>query len=358
MRRAVLSCLALWLLAAVILPARLYAAEPASFSLQLSGTELMASEQTTVRVVGQHLSDVYGYEVKLSYDYAKLDFVRVDSGIEGFAIEPIIGKGEITFAATQLGTKQGRSGEVMLAAFVFEAVEEGEAAIALGSVKLVDSQSRSVDYTAGSANMPQATVEIKLEEDGEPTEPTEPGEPPFSDISGWAEAAIIEAYGQGWINGYADGTFRPNQDVTRAQFITMLVRAAGIEVPSEAQAQEQLRQYADAASIPQWAAGYLAAALEHGLLQGYSNNTLQADRKITRSELAVIGARALELATEPGAQSGFADREQIPAWAEPAVAAAQEAGLIQGRGNNRFAPLAHTTRAEAVTIVLAIQSLN
>jgi len=50
----------------------------------------------------------------------------------------------------------------------------------------------------------------------------------------------------------------------------------------------------------------------------------------------------------------FADQEQIPRWARTYVSAAVKAGLVQGTGDNRFAPNDHATRAEAVTMLLAM----
>lgn len=50
----------------------------------------------------------------------------------------------------------------------------------------------------------------------------------------------------------------------------------------------------------------------------------------------------------------FADSEQIAAWAKPYIAAAAQAGIVNGKGNNRFAPSDTATRAEAVKLVLAL----
>jgi hexosaminidase len=62
--------------------------------------------------------------------------------------------------------------------------------------------------------------------------------------------------------------------------------------------------------------------------------------------------RGLGLKTAEGHELSYTDADQIPAWAKPYVAAAQEAGMMNGRGDNRFAPTASATRAEAVTVIL------
>jgi hypothetical protein len=95
----------------------------------------------------------------------------------------------------------------------------------------------------------------------------------------------------GLIEGFADGEFRPNEQITRQQMSVLLVRAlklAGAETP----------------------AGNPSATL-----------------------------------------AGFEDRSQIGAWAEEAAAIAVESGLMKGRGNGSFAPEASSTRAEAATVL-------
>lgn len=67
-----------------------------------------------------------------------------------------------------------------------------------------------------------------------------------------------------------------------------------------------------------------------------------------------MAAKAAGLTLRTGAETGFADNSTIPAWSKPYVAAAYDAGLISGRGSNRYAPVDELTRAEAVVIILSI----
>jgi len=70
--------------------------------------------------------------------------------------------------------------------------------------------------------------------------------------------------------------------------------------------------------------------------------------------MAVMAAKAAGLTPLGGAETVFADNAAIPVWSKPYVAAAYDAGLISGRGGNRFASVDMLTRAEAIVILLRV----
>ncbi|MCG7406137.1 S-layer homology domain-containing protein [Paenibacillus sp. ACRRX] len=177
--------------------------------------------------------------------------------------------------------------------------------------------------------------------------------PSLSDVSGhWAENAIRESVNRGFITGYADGTFKPNKQVSRAELVAMLTRALQRSGDGAA------RTFADQDQIQQWAVQAIRQGVEAGWVTGYSNNTFQPNRALTRTELAVIIVRTAGLEPKSQAKLNFADVKQIPAWAVPYVAAAAEAGYIKGISGNRFAPNAHATRAEAVSMIVSLLARN
>jgi hypothetical protein len=169
----------------------------------------------------------------------------------------------------------------------------------------------------------------------------------LSDISGhWAEAYIKQAVSSGIVTGYPDGTFKPNDSVTRAEFAVMLMntwkpQGAGTSLT-----------FTDTAKIGTWAQKAVAQAVQAGIIQGYEDGNFRPDAEITRSEMAVMIAKALGLPIEANAATGFADNKDIPAWAKDAVAAIKKHGLVEGKGSNAFDPIGKTTRAEAVTVLL------
>ncbi|WP_186786149.1 NEAT domain-containing protein [Paenibacillus agilis] len=172
-------------------------------------------------------------------------------------------------------------------------------------------------------------------------------QPSFGDTKNhWAAKHIDRAVKLGIASGFKDGNFRPNKSITRAEFAAMISRALKLEGNASD------LSFKDAGEIPAWASKHVSLAVKNGLVIGYKDGTFQADKTMTRAELAVIIARAVKLKLNDKASSIFADAKSIPVWALKAVTAAVEAGLIHGKANNRFEPNATATRAEAVTLVL------
>jgi len=169
----------------------------------------------------------------------------------------------------------------------------------------------------------------------------------LSDISGhWARESILQAVQQKWINGYEDGTFRPNQPVDREQFAVMLSRALKLEDT------ETSVSFVDADKIAAWARPHIARVLESKIINGYQDHTFRPDQQINRVEMAAMIVRALGIEPDSKVELPFTDAKTIPAWARPYVAAAYQAGIIQGKGNQIFAPNERATRAEAVIMIL------
>ncbi len=167
--------------------------------------------------------------------------------------------------------------------------------------------------------------------------------PDLADVPGhWAEAEVNALLSQGVIRGYEDGTFRPNAPITRAEFVTMLNRAAG------AQASGETAAFADV-TAGDWFAADVALAAASGVVNGFEDGTFRPKQSVTRQEVAVILARALELQAAPDAP--FADSGDIPAWAGPAVAAAAAAGYLKGYPDGTFGGARSITRAEAAVLL-------
>ncbi|HAG08851.1 MAG TPA: hypothetical protein DCK87_04710, partial [Desulfotomaculum sp.] len=101
----------------------------------------------------------------------------------------------------------------------------------------------------------------------------------------WVEAAAKA----GLIKGYK-GEFRPNDQITRQEMVAIMIRAAGKESEALAKAQEKI-DLADEAQISSWARGYVALAVESGLIEGYPDKTFGPMKNTTRAEAAVIICR-------------------------------------------------------------------
>jgi hypothetical protein len=192
-----------------------------------------------------------------------------------------------------------------------------------------------------------AVFAVDAAADTTPTPAPTPAAVILKDISGhWAEAKIKQAVGLGIVNGYTDGTFKPGNTVTRAEFSVMLMNALK---PQEAGAK---LTFTDAAKIGTWAQTAVAQAVQAGIINGYEDGSFRPNDKVTRSEVAVMIAKALQLSTTGNGATSFADDKTIPAWSKAAVAALKDLGIVKGTGTNAFNPQVPTTRAEAVIILL------
>lgn len=121
----------------------------------------------------------------------------------------------------------------------------------------------------------------------------EQGELAFTDndeIGAWAKDAILQAVNRGIINGYGDGSFRPNQEITRTEMTVMLARVLGIAISATEQT-----GFTDDATIPAWGKGTVEALRELGIVAGRDNNNFAPNDAPTRAEALVVILRALDL---------------------------------------------------------------
>lgn len=167
---------------------------------------------------------------------------------------------------------------------------------------------------------------------------------PFTDIANhWAKTKIIEATKLKIANGYPDGTFRPNDSVTRAEFVVLLMK--GIQPAVEG----TMLTFTDQAKIGKWAVEAVSQAVQLGIVSGYPDGSFRPSATITHAEMIVMIVKASDLSVNKLVKPGFADDSDIPSWATGHAAAAKKAGITDFMQGNRFAPNAKTTRAEAVT---------
>ncbi|TEB13890.1 Cellulosome-anchoring protein precursor [Pelotomaculum sp. FP] len=166
----------------------------------------------------------------------------------------------------------------------------------------------------------------------------------FADIAGhWAEESIEKLVAAGAVNGYPDDTFRPDSSITRAEFVTVLVKACKLEP-------RQGKIFAD--TQEHWAKDSISTASFQGIVDGYSDAAFGPDDPVTREQAAVMVVKAAKLAAPLSNGTSFTDSAEISGWAAGAVAVATQNGVINGYPDNTFRPKADTTRAEAVTIIV------
>ena len=122
----------------------------------------------------------------------------------------------------------------------------------------------------------------------------------FSDVkqADWYSGAIDAAIEYGLINGFEDGTFRPNDSITREQAMAIVAKAmaiTGLKAKlSEQSSDETLHAYADASQASQWALQAIADSVQSGVVSGRSDTRLAPKQLITRAEAAAIIERLLQ----------------------------------------------------------------
>lgn len=148
----------------------------------------------------------------------------------------------------------------------------------------------------------------------------------LSDVQGnWAQSCISELTQRGIISGYPDGTFRPNNPVTRAEYASMVGKA----FPSAARVRTAT-QFVDVPSSF-WAFNAISYASQTGFLSGYPGNVFNPGQNIPRAQVLVSLASGLNYApSQPVASTLgiFADASAIPGYAQTGIAAATEKRLV------------------------------
>lgn len=183
----------------------------------------------------------------------------------------------------------------------------------------------------------------------------------FADVAAghWAAADIGALAAKHIVQGVGGGRFEPQRAVTRAEFVAMLAKAAGLEAPSGAAA------FADVPTDAYYA-GAVSAAADAGIVQGKGDGRFGPADAIARQEAAVLMLRAYA-AARPGGAGGdgadaagiatataladYADAAQVAPWAEAALTFALGRGVLNGLPGAQLAPSGIVSRAQAAAML-------
>lgn len=173
----------------------------------------------------------------------------------------------------------------------------------------------------------------------------------LSDVTGhWAEDTILKLVEKNYISGYPDGTFKPDNTITRAEFVKILCAVMGY-----APATEGTSTFTDVAATD-WFFGYVVTAVQKGIIGGYPDGTFLPNNPITRQEASkvVVKAKGIDETTVDAeyvfSHARLTDEAAIADWAKPFIAAAVERGFMKGDPTGAFRPDANLTRAETAAI--------
>lgn len=164
------------------------------------------------------------------------------------------------------------------------------------------------------------------------------------DIQGhWAQKNIEKAINGGYAKG-SDGKFRPDDCITRAEFITLINNVFKYKEKS----QSNFSDVSDKA----WYQEQVKLAQAAGYANGYEDNTFKPQKNITREEAAVIMAKIIK--SEENSNSfvdKFADKNQIASWSRNSIDYMVKKGYLKGYSDNTIKPKKNITRSEALTLI-------
>lgn len=175
----------------------------------------------------------------------------------------------------------------------------------------------------------------------------------FSDLDAdaWYHEGVDYALTNGLMNGVGGGKFEPDGQLTRAQLVTVLYRAAG-----EPDTGKQVNPFTDVADDT-WYTKAVIWAANNGIVNGVAKNTFAPDDSITREQIAAMLYRyAGAEAAKEDKLSAFPDAAKVSDWAKEALNWAVASGLINGvadaNGTANLEPQATATRAQIATILM------
>lgn len=159
----------------------------------------------------------------------------------------------------------------------------------------------------------------------------------------WYYGYLEDLVEKGVVNGYDDGSFGPNNNVTREEFLKMLISAIGAELT------DKTTEYEDVKS-GDWFAPYVYTAKKLGIASGISNAEFGVGMPISRQDMCVMIYNTTDKKAEFD-DGIFADHSAIAKYAFNAVYAIKAMGIVNGYENGEFKPEGKLTRGEAVKVI-------
>lgn len=200
--------------------------------------------------------------------------------------------------------------------------------------------------TGGSKTSAKYTAEYYTTPSGDNSSSDKSGI--FADMNeaAWARESITALYNRNIVSGDGTGYFRPNDNITRAEFLKMLVARYNLTAGD--------KEYKDFADISKsdWYYSYVLIAYTNGIVSGVSETEFSPNALISRQDMAAMLYRAAVSTgrTFAGNTMTFDDGESVSDYAKGAVLALSQVGIVNGY-NNRFEPLDNATRAQAAQIL-------
>ncbi len=323
-------------------------------------------QQAAFEIECAETADLCGYEITVAPSNGKVENIGFETVNSGETKEIILKDSSATIKVENLK----KSAYESLGTLTFDTEATGEISFVLsGKVKYKTAEFEYVMY----ADIEPCTFKLTVKENTshagpsyssgsfgggggssskkenqtvvEPEKPqTQPDEKEykFSDLSNvsWAENSIYELLEKGVISKSDNNKFRPHDNVTRAEFIKMLVITLGVYD------ENATSDFSDVTKTD-WYAKYVASAQKNGLILGSGNNMFNPQGAITRQDICVILNRVMDKMgyKEEIYEAVFKDDADIAEYAKNAVYRLYDFKIIKGMGDGIFAPQNSATRA-------------
>lgn len=152
------------------------------------------------------------------------------------------------------------------------------------------------------------------------------------------------------VTGYPDGTFRPNEEVTRGQAAAFIARALKLE------GEKRKTPFPDVSKDYQFS-GYIDSASKQGIITGYPDGSFRPDVKVSRAEMAIMLTRAFTIEPTSDVSITFTD-VRMGAEANKAIQLIADARISTGYPDRTFRPNNHLTRIEFALFVARTMSVE
>ena len=160
----------------------------------------------------------------------------------------------------------------------------------------------------------------------------------------WASESLTYFADEGWLQGYKDGTYKPDSKITRAEFITILNRVCGFTERDD----EAAKAFKDVKETD-WYFEQVSIALSAGYTNGTTATTMSPRAQITRQEAFTMIARVAGVSSEDlSVLDKFSDADTIGKFAKSSIAGLTAAGYVEGYKDGKLLPKRNISRAEAV----------
>lgn len=182
----------------------------------------------------------------------------------------------------------------------------------------------------------------------------------FEDLEGfeWAEESINALLKKGIISKADDKKFRPDDNITREEFVKLIITLLDIKENSKNSENSET----DFSDLPKshWAYEYVMTAVENGIISGMGDGRFGTGESITREQMAAIAERVLMLygkTAQTADMENFSDYNEISDYAKSSVMTMKYFNIINGIGDNTFAPKNNATRAQAAKIIYELSKV-